>query len=175
MRDGSVVNRALVFALALGACAPHAGTISGEHPANPGATPGRSAGAPPALRPGVATLEDPPPAPSLEHPKPPAPPGPPSENNPDADRAKVDTIEDTRKEPERVDPEKEHPQKVKPIKQPAPKKKPATKPAEAAKSQAPTDHEGHPPKPATPTPSPTPTPAPAPSGHEGHQGHGGAP
>lgn len=164
MCDGFLVKRELLFALAVSACAPRAMTISGDHPANPDAAPGRTAGPPPALRPGVATLEDPPPSPTLDHEPDPPEPGPPAENDPDADRAKVHTIEDTPKEPDRVDPEKVHPQKVEPIKdtrpaaKPTPKqppsKKPAAKPSEPARSTAPVE---------------------PPTGHEGHQGHGGHP
>lgn len=56
----------MVASLAFAACAPRAMSISSEHPANPDAAIGRLAGPPPALRPGVATVE---PARAVDHSK----------------------------------------------------------------------------------------------------------
>lgn len=147
--------RALVVASLFAACAPRSVSIPPDHPANPDAQPGRSAGAPAALRPGVATLEDPAPTPSEATPA--ATPVDHSQHGPQgepgkAPPAKVDTIEDTSKEPKRVDPEKADPQKVTPPKKPAPKKpapktppKQPAKPAEPPKEppKPPMDHSGH--------------------------------
>ncbi len=52
--------RALLFAALMAAgCAPRIAPLAADHPANPDAEPGRLAGPPSALRPGVAQLEDP--------------------------------------------------------------------------------------------------------------------
>lgn len=49
----------LLFALFAIGCAPRAMTVTPDHPAHPDAEPGRLAGPPSALRPGVVTLEAP--------------------------------------------------------------------------------------------------------------------
>ncbi len=67
MRHRQLVRRAsaLAVVLAIAGCAPRAMPVPGEHPANPNATPGRLAGPPAALRPGVASsAEAQPPAPA---------------------------------------------------------------------------------------------------------------
>lgn len=63
----------LVF---VAACAPPATRITAQHPASPASEPGRLAGPPAALRPGVADPATPPAAQParLEAPKPPPPP-----------------------------------------------------------------------------------------------------
>lgn len=49
------------------ACTPSAVKIDATHPANPKAEPGRLAGPPAALRPGVVEVEKPKPAPAPAH------------------------------------------------------------------------------------------------------------
>ena len=154
--------RALLFSLVLAACAPRAMNTSGEHPANPNATAGRTAGPPAALRPGVATLEDPEAPPAVDHSQHTAPkpePSNPDKTDPAADRAKVDTVKDTPGEPMPVDPEKVTPQKVEP-KPKTPPKKPAPRPPAKPK-----------PEPAKPKPEPAKEPAKPPVDHSGHGGH----
>lgn len=158
--------RALLAAMLLVACTPRAMTMSPEHPANPSAPVGRTAGAPAALRPGVATLDDPPPSPTegppassdmpagMDHSQHGSPPsGGAKPSTPD----KADSIKNMPGEPSRVDPEKAKPsddktkkpapkpQTKKPTKQPAPAKEPAKQPAPAKPpepAKPPVDHSG---------------------------------
>lgn len=51
--------RAGGLAALLSSCAPRALPLTPEHPAHPDAEPGRLAGPPPALRPGIVQLESP--------------------------------------------------------------------------------------------------------------------
>ncbi len=65
--------RGLLVALTLAVgCAPRAMPLTPEHPANPDAEPGRLAGPPAALRPGVAQPAEPAPAKVPQAPAPPA-------------------------------------------------------------------------------------------------------
>lgn len=133
----------LVLVIAAG-CAPRAIAVTPDHPAHPDAAPGRLAGPPAALRPGVATREEvrpTPPPPSHDHgqappaeppPAVPAPAAPPAEPPP-AEATKPPTKPPTKK----------------PTKKPAAKKPAAPKPPAAPAKPAPTGHEGH-------------------EGHEGH-------
>lgn len=179
MRDGVVVMRAtLLSLLVVAACAPRPAPITPDHPASPSAEAGRTVGAPAALRPGVATLEDPAPnatdhaqrgsgaAPGTDANKPPAMDhsqhgggqAPATDAGKSGETApKVDTIKNTPSEPSRVDPEKANPQDISPEKGKAPAKKPAKKPAQK--------------QPAKPAPKPD-AKQPAPMPPMDHSGHG---
>ena len=62
----------VVFVVLVVACTPRAVKVDAQHPANPKAEPGRLAGPPAALRPGVVESAPPPPA---------APPAAPAHNH----------------------------------------------------------------------------------------------
>jgi len=67
LRSFPLVGLLSASILAVG-CAPRAMPLTPEHPANPDAEPGRLAGPPAALRPGVAEPADPAPAPAAPAP-----------------------------------------------------------------------------------------------------------
>lgn len=157
----------VVLVVLLAACAPRAMSVPTNHPANPDAPIGRTAGAPAALRPGVATLEDPAPTPPKvdhsQHTSPdPAKEMPNDTSDPAKDRDKVDSVQDMPGEPKRVDPEKVNPQKVENDKAKPDAKKPAPKKPAPKKPTA---------KPAEPAKEPAKPPAPPPMDHSGHGGH----
>lgn len=140
--------RFAILALLIG-CTPAAQTITPAHPAHPDAEPGRLAGPPAALRPGVIE-EAPPPVKHDEHAghgghEMPAPPS--TEKPADSSGLPADSKPPTDAKP--------------PAKKPAkpPSKKPPSKPS------AEDPHKGHTmPKPAEP-------PKPADDPHKGHHGH----
>lgn len=174
--------------LSLGACTPRAMDFPTTHPANPDAETGRLAGAPAALRPGVA-METPTPPREQSQPANPAAEHPPGHVMPDgsvmADPATpdpktpaADEKPATPKKPVAKKPKAKAPAKT-PAKPAAPTgheghdmtgndmpAKPAEKPAKAPAKPAPTGHEGHdmPAKPLAKPPA-----KPAPTGHEGHK------
>jgi len=145
--------RALLFAILVAACAPRALNVSGEHPANPSASTGRSAGPPAALRPGVATLDDP---------EPPAMPEPAPAMDHSQHAAQPDTAKPSDK------PEKPEPQNVEPKAKP-PVKTPPKKPAQKPPAKKPPEPAKKPPEPAKKPESEPPMPPMDHSGHGGHQ------
>lgn len=148
----------LAALFSVGACTPRAMDFPTTHPANPDAETGRLAGAPAALRPGVA-METPTPPRDQSQPANPAAEHPPGHVMPDGSVM--------------ADPETPDPKTPPAAEKPAAPKKPAAKkpkPKASAKPAAPTGHEGHdmtgnnmPAKPAEKPPA-----KPAPTGHEGH-------
>jgi hypothetical protein len=153
--------RALLFALLVG-CTPSAQAITPAHPAHPDAEPGRLAGPPAALRPGVADVSTPPPTTT-----PATPAKDPHEGHTMPAPAPSTPLPDQLRPPTSSTP---LPDELKPPAEAKPAKKPAKKPAaKQQKKPAPTKdpHEGHQPTPAKPTPPKAPA-----DPHQGHKGHG---
>ncbi len=146
------MRRALlaIAMLVLGGCAPRTALITSDHPASPEAATGRLAGPPPALRPGVVSLTDPP-----------APDVAPTTGHEHHDMSPPDSAPP--KAPEAEPPKSETPNNPAP-KTTAPKtttpKRTAPKPAAPKKTPEP-----------KPSPEPKPTPKPAPTPPDPHQGH----
>lgn len=146
--------RALLFVL-VAACTPATQTITPAHPAHPDAEPGRLAGPPAALRPGVAEVTPPAPATQNEH----------------AGHVMPSTPKPVTDDVQPATPGTQLPDNVKPptpgtplpadMQPPAEAKPAAKKPASRAKKTpakpAKDPHEGH--------------QQPAPDPHQGHQGH----